>query len=106
MTKKRKTVEEKEEEGPVAKLIKEALEEYHDTKPDQALLKLILKRYRDHILVCGDPETQFSALWNPDERDKLTEREEELIVKWFDIQGYSIEFGRFAHTVATIKKKT
>lgn len=103
-TKKRKAVVE-EEEGPVAKLIREALEDYHTTEPDEALLKLILDRYRDHILECGDPGTQFSALWNPDERDKLTEREEELIVKWFDIQGYSIEFGRFAHTVATIKKK-
>jgi hypothetical protein len=100
--KKRKTVK---EERSVAKLIKEALDDYHNTEPDQALLKLILDRYSDHILECGDPGTQFRALWNPDERDKLTEREEELIVKWFDIQGYSIEFGRFAHTVATIKKK-
>ncbi len=107
MSKKRKAVEKKEEEeGPVAKLIKEALEDYHNTEPNEALLKLILDRYRDHILECGDPGMQFTALWDEEEQDKLTEREEELIVQWFDKQGYSIEFNRLADTFATIKKKT
>ncbi len=103
-TKKRKAVVE-EEEGPVAKLIKEALEDYHNTEPNEALLKLILDRYRDHILECGDPGMQFTALWDEEEQDKLTEREEELIVQWFDKQGYSIEFNRLADTFVTIKKK-
>lgn len=106
MSKKRKAEEKKEEEeGPVAKLIKEALEDYHNTEPNEALLKLILDRYRDHILECGDPGMQFSALWDEEEQDKLTEREEELIAQWFDKQGYSIEFNHLADTLATIKKK-
>lgn len=106
MSKKRKAVEKKEEEGPVAKLIREALEDYHTTEPNEALLKLILDRYRDHILDNGDPGMRFNALWYADEKNRLTGREEDLIVTWFDKQGYSIEFeDASAYTFATIKKK-